>query len=139
MTTTFQKIIPEKVDEIPAQAIKYLEDAVIRTPASTSRIDVTMDIAKKGYGNIYLIHIDQKLTGACYLLVYPTKLGKVIAPVLVGGDNMHLWHDDFYDFVQEFSRKLEGHKIRWIGRKGWHKAYPKSRVIGYVYEHDVDY
>lgn len=135
---TFQKILPEDIINLSPLALYYLQQASDRTPASTGRFDVTLDIAKKGYGNIYLIFNDNELTGCCYIMVYPSKVGKIVAPILVGGSHMESWNADFYEFVQDFSRKLDAHKIRWIGRKGWKKAYPKSKVIGYVYEHDVD-
>lgn len=138
MTTTFLKILPEQIANLPAQAIKYLEDAIIRTPASTSRLDVTLDIAKKGFGNIYLIYVDEVLKGASYILVYDTKIGKIVAPVLLAGDDMELWNEEFHNFMYEFGGLLGAKKARWIGRKGWKKAYPKSKVIGYVYEHDYE-
>ena len=136
---TFRKILPEAIDRLPNRAVDYLNEAMIRTPASTSRLDVTLMMAKRGYGNIYLIYDSGKLKGACYILVYGTPKGKVVAPVLVGGDDMYLWQEDFYGFIQDFSRKIRAFSIRWIGRKGWHRAYPKSRIIGYIMEHDVDY
>lgn len=136
---TFRKIQPEGIDSLPAAAIRYLREANRRTPANTSRIEITLEIAKKGYGNIYLIYNGVWLCGACYILVYDTDEGKITAPILVGGDNLHLWHDDFYNFIQEFSRMVNAVKIHFIARKGWLRAYPKSRVIGYVFEHDVDH
>jgi hypothetical protein len=135
---TFRKIAPNNIDSLPKTAIRYLDEANRRTPASASRIDVTLDIAKRGYGNIYLIYNGDWLAGACYILTHDTPKGKVVSPVLVGGKNMHIWHDDFYNFIQEFSKLVGAVKIHWMGRKGWLKAYPKSRVIGYVFEHDVD-
>lgn len=134
---TFLKVLPNEIDFLSPQAVEYLQNAIDRTPASTSRLDVTIDIAKKGYGNVYLIFNDNELTGVAYILVYSSLKGKVVAPVLVGGDNMHIWQQDFFDFVNNFSMKLGADKVRWIGRKGWKKAYPKARVIGYIFEHDV--
>lgn len=131
-------MLPASIDKLPVRAIEYLYDAIRYTPASTSRLDVTLDIAKKGYGNIYLIYNGGKLTGAAYLLVYDTPQGKVVAPVLLGGDNMNIWRDDWYHFVFQFSSKIGAKKVKWIGRKGWHRAFPKSRIIGYVMEHDVE-
>lgn len=134
---TFQKILPEEIDYLPPQVVKYIDDAIKRTPGTTSRLDVTLDIAKKGFGNIYTIFCDGVLTGASYLLVYPTPQGKIVSPVLVGGDNMSLWLAAYYDFVYQFSHQLEAVKIRWIGRKGWVKAFPKAKVIGHIFEHEV--
>ena len=134
----FRKIPPEGINNLPKAAIRYLEEAERRTPANVGRLDITLEIAKKGYGNIYLIYNGDWLCGACYILTHDTNKGKVVAPVLVGGDNMHLWQSDFYNFIQDFSRLVGAVKIHWMGRKGWLKAYPKSRVIGYTFEHDVD-
>lgn len=134
----FLKVQPAEIDLLHPKAIQYLQDATDRTPGSVSRLDVTLDIAKKGYGNIYLIFDENTLTGVAYILVYPSPRGKIVSPILVGGDNMRSWQKDFYDFIQDFARKLNAVKIRWIGRKGWMKAYPKSKVIGYVIEHEVD-
>lgn len=135
---TFRKILPAAIDKLPVRAVNYLDEAIRYTPASTSRLDVTLDIAKRGYGNIYLIYDDGRLTGASYLVVYDTPQGKVVAPVLLGGDNMQRWQDDWYHFVFQFSSRIAATKVKWIGRKGWHRAFPKSRVIGYVMEHDVE-
>lgn len=134
----FQKILPENIDSLPSEAVKFLDDAIKRTPASTSRLDVTLDIAKKGYGNIYTISNNGFLVGCCYLLVYDTPRGKVVSPVLLGGEYMYVWQDDFYEFLYDFCQKVEAVKVRWIGRKGWSKAWPKARVIGYTFEHDIE-
>lgn len=134
---TFQKIPPERVEFLPELALKYLETAIKRTPASASRLDITLELAKRGNGNIYLICSDYILTGICYLIACDTTEGKVVCPCLVGGDNMRHWLDDFHKFVYEFAQSINAHKVRWIGRKGWAKAFPKSQVIGYIFEHKL--
>lgn len=134
---TFLKILPEEIEHLPAQAIKYLDDAIKRTPASVSRLDVTLDIAKKGFGNIYTISNNNQLVGCCYILIYDTPKGKIVAPVLLAGEYMYVWQDVFYDFLYDFCQKINAVKVRWIGRKGWSRAFPKARVIGYTFEHDI--
>ncbi len=134
---TFQKIPPELIPQLSEQAIKYLDDAIKRTPASVSRLDVTLDMAAKGYGNVYAVYDDGIFTGICYLLVYPTDAGKVVSPCLIGGDNMKAWRKDFHKFLYEFCCLSNAVKVRWIGRKGWAKAYPHSKVIGYIMESEI--
>ncbi len=134
---TFQKILPENISGLPIKVIRYLQDAIKRTPASTSRLDVVLDIAKKGYGNLYTIYDEKRLIGACYLLIYDTPEGKIVSPCLVGGDNMRTWRKDFHKFLYEFCLLTNAIKVRWIGRKGWAKAYPNSKVIGYVMESET--
>lgn len=137
MITTFQKIPPEEIDNLPAQAIKYLQDAVKRSPSRVSSLELTLDIAKRGYGNLYLVY-REKLIGACYILVCPAPDGKIVAPDLVGGDDMKIWNADFHQFLFEFGQLIGAVKVSWIGRKGWSKAYPKSKIIGYIYEHALE-
>lgn len=134
---TFQKILPDGIADLPVKAIHYLQQAINRTPASTSRLDVTLDIARKGYGNMYAVYDERKLTGMCYLLLYDSPEGKIASPCLIGGDNMRIWKRDFHKFLYEFCQLSGAIKCRWIGRKGWAGAYPKSKVIGYIMEHEI--
>ena len=120
------------VDDLCPKAIAYLDQAIKRTPASTSRLDVTLQMARK-YGDIYLVH-DEDLIGAVYLLVYSTDKGKVISPVLVGGKNLARWRDALHDFMISKAKENSAIAIRFIARKGWMKAYPMCRNIGTIYE-----
>lgn len=135
---TFQKIAPEKVKKLPSIAIKYLEEAIRRTPASTSRLDVMLDVAEKGYGNVYVVYDDARIMGVTYLLTYDTPEGKVLGIVLLGGRRMGLWKDDYYWFIMKFCAMSGCRMINYLARKGWLKMFPKARIIGYIYEHDVE-
>jgi hypothetical protein len=131
----FIHVLSQDLDHIPEQAIKYLQQAIDRTPASTSRLDIIMEIAKKGFGDVFLIMNDDDLTGVCYLLTYDTKDGKVLSPVLVGGKNMSKWKTDFHDFLYKIAENMnERHIVRFIARKGWGRAYPDCKIIGHIYE-----
>lgn len=130
----FQKIPPTEIDNLDPLAVKFLDEAIKRTPASTSRLDVTLDIAKKGYGNIYTIHDEDSLVGATYLLVYPTPQGKVVGIVLLGGRKLESWKHAYYNFAVDFANKLDAIAIRFISRDGWGKKYPMCKRIGGIYE-----
>lgn len=137
MTITFLKVPPEQINDLPPLALEYLENAIIRTPASTERLDVMLDIARKGYGNTYLIYDGEDLKGAAYILTYDTKHGKVVSPVLIGGNDMDSWDADAKSALKQFCILQNASTIYFIGRKGWKKKYPAAKIIGYVYEMDV--
>lgn len=120
---------------MPSQAVKYLEQAILRTPASTSKLDFTLQVAAKGFGAVYLVMDGKKLVGATYILTYDTRDGKVISPVLVGGKNMSRWRKDYWDFVHAQGEKVKANYSRFISRTAWKKVYPECKVIGYVYEY----
>lgn len=120
------------VDDLLPQARKYLAEAVRRTPASTDRIDITLEMAKK-YGEIYTVY-DTQLTGCLYLLTYNTKEGKILSPVLVGGKNLKKWRNELFNFLADELKKVDGVAVRYIGRKGWLKTFPTCRNIGTIYE-----
>lgn len=126
----FQRV---PVDDLPELAIHYLDMAIKRTPASTSKLDVTLQMARK-YGDLYLVMDGEELTGAIYLLIYNTDEGKVLSPVLVGGRNLSRWKNDLFDFLVSELKRVEGIACRFIARKGWMKAYPMCRNIGTIYE-----
>lgn len=121
------------VDALPDLAIRYLDKAIKRTPASTSRLDVTLQLARK-FGDLYLVKDGEDLIGAVYLLVYNTEHGKVLSPVLVGGRNLSRWKKDLFDFLMAELKRVEGVACRFIARKGWMRAYPMCKNIGTIYE-----
>lgn len=130
----FIKIAPTEIDILPPLAVKYLEQAIKRTPASTSRLDITLDIARKGYGNIYLIFDGAILMGATYLVVYPTDKGKVLGIILLGGTKIKRWKDDYYKFATSFGRNVGAYKINYIGRDGWGPVFPMCKRVGSIFE-----
>ena len=138
MAIKFLHVLPTDLDSLPEIAITWLQNAIDRTPASTSRLNITLDIAKKGYGDIFLITAGEEMTGVCYLLTYDTKDGKVLSPVLVGGKNMSRWKKDFHEFLYKVAERINPEVIvRFIARKGWGKEFPDCKVIGHIYEHRI--
>lgn len=131
----FELVPPADIHALPIQAVKYLERAILRTPASTSNLDFTLQVASKGFGAVYLVFDDDKLTGATYILTYDTSEGKIISPVLVGGKNMERWRKEYWDFIFGLGVDSKSSFSRFISRTGWKKRYPKCRVIGYIYEY----
>lgn len=132
----FLKVEPSQIPSIPQMAVKFLEDAIKRTPGSTSRPDVFWGIAKKGYGNIYLIYDGMLLVGATYLLVHDTPEGKVIGIVLLGGKRMRKWIEQYYNFIREFQILTKAVCVRFIGRDGFAGVVPCKRIGG-IYEADL--
>lgn len=120
------------VDELTPISLGYLEKAIKRTPASTSRLDITLHIART-YGDLYHVY-NGELTGAVYMLIYDTPEGKVISPCLVGGKNLSRWQEDLYQFLLSELKRVNGVACRFIARKGWMKKYPSCKNIGTIYE-----
>lgn len=131
----FQLYPPDAIANLPQQMIDYLQKAIDRTPASVSRLDITLDMAQKGYGSIYAVLHDGKLTGAAYILVYDRKEGKAVSPFLVGGDNLRLWQDELFHFIVNMAKSLGGCPVYFIARRGWLKRYPMCKIIGHIYEY----
>lgn len=133
----FLSVSPDQVDALPFEAVEFLDNAIKRTPASTACLDMTMDIARKGFGNIYIVMDEEEIVGATYILSYDTPEGKIISPVLLGGKNMKKWRDDYFNFITNFARTLSSPYIRFVARKGWERFYPMCKNIGTIYEFDL--
>lgn len=132
----FLKVELTQIPLMPILAKKYLEDAIKRTPGSTSKPEVFWQIAQKGYGNIYLIYDGIILMGATYLLVHDTDKGKVVGIVLLGGKKLKKWSGAYYDFIREFQIKVNAVTVRCIARDGWFKIFPCKRIGG-IFEADL--
>lgn len=133
MAANFLPISAEEIEQIP-QAMHYLQQAIERTPASTNRLDITMEMAKRGYGEFYLAILADVLVGVAYVMTYNTKDGKVLSPVLLGGKYMNTWDYDWFDFMFKKAQQIGAKPVRFIARKGWKKKYPKLKIIGHIYE-----
>lgn len=132
----FIKIHPNQIQTLPKLAIKFLEDAIKRTPGSTSKPEIFWEIAKRGNGNIYLIYDGLILMGATYLLIHDTDKGKVVGIVLLGGRKIKKWNHAYINFMREFQNMVGAVSIRSIARDGWKNIFPCKR-IGSVFEVDL--
>lgn len=132
----FLKITPNEIHLLPPLAVKFLEDAIKRTPGSTSKPEIFWELVKKGYGNIYLIYDGIILMGATYLLVHDTDKGKVVGVVLLGGRKLKKWNNAYVNFVREFQLMVGAISVRSIARLGWGKVFP-CKQIGGIFEVDL--
>lgn len=130
----FHRVPPENIQFLPFKAIKYIEGAIQRTPANVTRLDVVLDVISKGHGDLYLISRDDEIIGITYLLTYDTAEGKVLSPVLTAGYKMASWSQDYADFLYKYAASSNIKILRFIGRRGWTKMFPKAKIIGYVCE-----
>lgn len=117
---------------LPFPVLNYLDQAIKRTPATVSKIEDVIRAAMQQNGVIYAVLSDGDVIGAIYLRRYV----RTICPVLIGGKNMEKW--GFYEFMYKLCKESGIEKVQWIGRKGWKGLFPKSSVIGHVYEHEVN-
>lgn len=116
-------------------AIRYIERAVRRTPANTVKASVVIDNIRNNMGDLFLILNNYRTVGIVYLTVDYTDEGKVLCPLLVGGDNIREWHDDLFKFIVDIKVRMKAVAIHFIARKGWHKSFPMTKVIGHIYEY----
>lgn len=117
---------------MPVLVVSYLQEAIRKTPATVSKIEHVLAAIQRGDGVVFAVLDKSKIIGAIYLRQHK----EIICPVLIGGEKMDSW--DFYGFMARLCEQIGAEKVQWIGRKGWKGLFPKSRVIGYVYEHEVN-
>lgn len=128
MISFFRTIDPNEI------AVKFIENAVKRTPANTAKSSVVLRNIRNNKGDLFLILNNYNTVGIVYVLTYSTAEGRIICPVLVGGENIKEWHDDLRKFLIGLKQRSKAIAINFIARKGWERLYPECRNIGTIYE-----
>src|SRR6185503_1418195 len=116
-------------------ALKFIENAVKRTPANTAKTQEVIKNIRSNYGDLFLVLNNYRTTGIVYIHTYYTDNGKVICPVLVGGEKIREWQPNLRTFLIEMKERTNAFSIDFIARKGWHKLYPECRNIGTIYRY----
>jgi hypothetical protein len=132
----FLSIAPQEIANLPKKALKFLEEASRRTPGSVNKPEILLEMAAKGYGNVYLIYDNHELFGATYFVVHDTDKGKVIGIILLGGKKINIWCQEYIDFMAKFQKMVGAIAIRSMARDGWAKFFPCKR-IGSIFEVDL--
>ncbi len=125
----FCPVLPEAIDYLPPQAVKYLDNAAKHPPASEFDASQTIAMAKAGLIDIYLA-IDGKLTGA-----FALRIGDELDILLLGGDNFMGWKDDFWNLCILIMAQRNCKKTTFHGRKGFEKLFPALKPVGTIYEY----
>lgn len=114
------------------KAIKYLDDAIKRTPGNVTKLETVLSNIKNKNGDLFLIEEDCRTIGIVYMIYY--RENKILCPVLVGGIERKKWQPELQVFLVNMATNIKAKTIQFVARKGWKKLYPVCRDIGTVYE-----
>lgn len=118
-------------DELSLQALEWLSVSVNKTPNGDTPLSEILERGRKGEGQFYLVRSDKPI-GAIYLEWLPWALNIV----LLGGDYIKDWRDEFHDFCVRLLRERGIKTVIFVGRYGMGKIFPQLKSLGmlYVYE-----
>lgn len=131
----FEHVPPEDIDALPADALRYLENAVRRTPNNKYNLSQKLLVARNGFGGVFLIFDDETLIGCTFIITYDMDDGKVISPVLLGGKDFRRWKTEYWDFVYALGMDARAVYARFSSRAGWARMYPACKKQGNIYEY----
>lgn len=114
-------------------AIKYISDAIRRTPGNIETVESILAKIKNRQGDLFLIQKEKATIGIVYLEFY--KKASVLCPVLVSGSHRKEWQRNLYIFLFDMRRTVKADSVIFVARKGWEKLYPMCKVVGSVYEY----
>ena len=114
------------------QARPFLDAALQRTPSNGQTIEQVLN-----GGDVYLIHTDEEAIGATYIEYQDIGYGPMINVVLLSGNKIHEWRNDYSDFIRELAEKNKTKYVCVIGRNGWHRIFDELTPIGTIYMADA--
>lgn len=115
-------------DNLPFEALNYLNKAIEKTPGNNSSLWEILEKARKNEGSIIVIKSD-KIQGALYLELFPDLLNII----LLAGDNINSWKDDLTKYLLKIAKEHGINHGCVIGRQGWHKIFTNMTPIGMLY------
>lgn len=115
-------------DRLPFDALTFLSEAIRRTPSNDTNLQEILRNARDGEGQIYILS-NEKIVGATYIEFYP----QIMNIVLLGGEDIHSWKDQFYDFCIALIREKEINHICVVGRAGWGNIFKQLKPLGMLY------
>jgi len=108
--------------EIPGEALKLLEKSI--------RYSDYSDIWEllEDDGDFFVLKTD-KIKGVFYL----EEQDDTLEIVVLGGEDIHSWKDEFEEFMRVEMRRRGLSQICALGRGGWTKIFKKAKLIGTYY------
>lgn len=122
------KFILTQPDDLPFEALNYLQKAIDKTPGNDSNLREILEKARRNEGAVILIK-SEKLLGAMYLELFPDLLNIV----LLAGDNINDWKNALTDYLLNLAKERGINHGCVIGRQGWHKIFKNMKPIGMLY------
>lgn len=115
-----------KSDTIPLEAIKYLQQAIDRTPACAETIESVIQGIEQKADDLYLIEEDGEIYAAMLSCIEDNpKGGQYFNVVLLGGKKMKRWSPFLSEFFLELAKD---YTVICVGRKGWYKIFPVKEI-----------
>lgn len=115
-------------DSLTEQSKAWLQVSLDKTPNSEMNLDEIIQRSNAGEGNFYIVRSDKDI--GC---VYVEWLDWCLNVVLLGGDNIKPWRNDFHDFCVRLMRERKIDTCIFIGRYGLGKLFPQFKSIGMMF------
>lgn len=129
MKTEFVEYHP---DQLPLEAISYLESALHHTPDNDLTIEDILSQAINGEGSIIVIK-NSEIVGCTYIQLFPD----VMSIVLLAGKDISEWKQDAQDFYIDLMKKNNIKNLIVVGRKGWGNIFKVLKTKGTLYSMEI--
>lgn len=103
---------------------QLVSDALAYDDGLTSLEDVKQSLAS-GSLELWLIFSDDNLCAATVVTTQAKPAGRVLSVVILSGNSMVSWLDEWVSFVKEYCRAHNCVAIQAHGRRGWVKVLEK--------------
>lgn len=118
-------------DNIPELAKNWLYAASKRTGISFLNADEYIKNCDKKEIHIYTI-TDRDALKACFCVVFHLD-GKIMSLVLLGGEDVKSWRDEFVEFLFATAKKNGAVQFTMMGPLAWGKLFPELKLMSCVF------
>ena len=98
--------------------------------------DLDTDVLS-GRALLWIVSDGSAIQCAAVTQIQKTQASKVCMILTCGGSKIETWAH-LLSGVEQYAKEEGCDAVRFIGRKGWKRIYPKYREIGAVFERKLD-
>lgn len=133
MQIIFTPISYNQVYSLSYEARIFLEQAANRPPASEIDAIEAMTMVAKGDALLFTIEVDEVLNGIFFVVFGKTADGKIMNISMLGGKNMKLWKDQFYDYCVSFAKEAGCAEIVLMTSLAIGRIFPSLKLVGGIF------
>lgn len=130
MKVEFNKLNPEELSDI---AVKFLSDAVVRSPSNFHSVDDYINSAKAKKNMIFGAYEGQNLIGSFILNISSGNGRHILILSLLGGKKIKSWRDELVEFLFAMADNNKCTDFSMVGRQGWGRLFPEMKLDGCIY------
>lgn len=132
MTVSFHRVMPQDLEYLGGDSIRYLDDAA-KSVKNYFGANQAIIEAKNETGHIYQVFDGKKLMGCFFVNFVTNHLGICMTLVLLGGHHLMAWANNLREALYAIANAAKADEFAYLGRPGFARMFPELEYVATLY------